>query len=70
MHALWSGLVVTDDSLVQCIHEIHRALQDDDRVVLKTAPKRGYQLVLPADIAQHPPSGEFERAAGGTGETC
>ena len=69
MHALWSGLVVTDDSLVQCIHEIRRALQDDDRVVLKTAPKRGYRLVLPADIAQHPPSGEFERAPGGIGET-
>jgi TolB-like protein/DNA-binding winged helix-turn-helix (wHTH) protein/tetratricopeptide (TPR) repeat protein len=69
MHALWSGLVVTDDSLVQCIHEIRRALQDDDRVVLKTAPKRGYRLVLPADIVQHPPSAEFERAAGGIGET-
>jgi DNA-binding winged helix-turn-helix (wHTH) protein len=69
MHALWSGLVVTDDSLVQCIHEIRRALQDDDRVVLRTAPKRGYRLVLPADIAQHPLSGEFERAAGGIGGT-
>jgi DNA-binding winged helix-turn-helix (wHTH) protein len=69
MDALWSGLVVTDDSLVQCVHEIRRALQDDDRVVLRTAPKRGYRLVLPADIAQHPPSGEFERAAGGIGET-
>ena len=69
MDALWSGLVVTDDSLVQCIHEIRRALQDDDRVLLRTAPKRGYRLVLPADIAQNPPSGEFERAAGGIGET-
>ena len=69
MHALWSGLVVTDDSLVQCIHEIRRALQDDDRILLKTAPKRGYRLVLPADIAQHPPWGEFERPAGGNGET-
>src|SRR5450432_4428289 len=53
MHALWSGLVVTDDSLVQCIHEIRRALQDNDRAVLKTVPKRGYRLVLPADAVQH-----------------
>jgi adenylate cyclase len=47
MHALWPGLTVTDDSLVQCIHEIRRAILDNDRVVLKTAPKRGYRLVLP-----------------------
>ena len=46
MHALWPGLVVTDDSLVQCIHEIRRALHDNDRIVLQTAPKvlpRRYQ---------------------------
>ena len=49
LSALWPGLVVTDDSLVQCIHEIRRALQDEDRVVLKTLPKRGYRLVLPAE---------------------
>jgi DNA-binding winged helix-turn-helix (wHTH) protein len=65
MHAVWSGLVVTDDSLVQCIHEIRRALRDDDRVVLRTAPKRGYQLLLPVDIARHPPSGEIGEAFAG-----
>src|SRR5271169_6409419 len=69
MHALWPGLVVTDDSLVQCVHEIRRAFQDNDRVVLKTAPKRGYRLVLPADAAQHRPWGEPERPAGSAGET-
>jgi adenylate cyclase len=69
MHALWPGLAVTDDSLVQCVHEIRRAFQDNDRIVLKTAPKRGYRLVLPADDAQHRPWGEPERPAGGAGET-
>jgi adenylate cyclase len=69
MHALWPGLVVTDDNLVQCIHEIRRAFQDNDRVVLKTAPKRGYRLVLPVDAAQERPWGEPERAADGAGET-
>ena len=43
--------------------------QDNDRIVLKTAPKRGYRLVLPADAAQHRPWGEPERPAGGDGET-
>jgi adenylate cyclase len=47
MQALWSGLVVTDDNLVQCIHEIRCALRDQDRTLVKTAPKRGYRLVLP-----------------------
>jgi TolB-like protein/DNA-binding winged helix-turn-helix (wHTH) protein/tetratricopeptide (TPR) repeat protein len=48
MRAVWPGIAVTDDSLVQCIHEIRRALRDDERALLKTVPKRGYRLVLPA----------------------
>ena len=51
MNAVWPRLIVTDDSLVQCVHEIRRALQDDDRAVLKTVPKRGYLLDLPATFA-------------------
>ena len=55
MAALWPGLAVTDDNLVQCVHEIRRAFRDNDRAVLKTTPKRGYRLVPPADAAQHGP---------------
>jgi adenylate cyclase len=51
LHALWPGLAITDDSLVQCVHEIRCAFQDSGRVVLKTAPKRGYRLVLPDGFA-------------------
>jgi adenylate cyclase len=73
MHALWPGLVVTDDSLVQCIHEIRRAFHDSNRAILKTSPKRGYRLVLPAETGfgavLHPPGGEPERIADGVGET-
>ena len=29
MAAVWPGIAVTDDSLVQCIHEIRRALRDE-----------------------------------------
>ena len=49
MAAVWPDTAVTDDSLVQCMHEIRRALGDDDHAVLKTVPKRGYRLVLPPD---------------------
>jgi TolB-like protein len=45
--AVWPGLAVTDDSLVQCIHEIRRALGDEARSVLKTVPRRGYKLASP-----------------------
>jgi adenylate cyclase len=65
MQALWSGVVVTDDNLVQCIHEIRRAFQDDHRVVLKTAPKRGYRLVVPTDVAQDRTWGEPDPPADG-----
>ncbi len=59
---LWPGKVVTEDSLVQCIGEIRRALQDHDHKVLVTAPKRGYRLVpvLPdTDQSGVPPAQEI-----------
>jgi TolB-like protein len=46
MHVVWGGIAVTDDSLVQCIHEIRRALKDDGHDVLQTVSRRGYRLVL------------------------
>ena len=71
MQAVWPGIAVTDDSLVQCIHEIRRALHDDERALLKTAQKRGYRLVLPAGVvdgaAQDQPRGESVRVADGAG---
>jgi len=39
---VWPGIVVTDDSLVQCIGDIRRALGDDDHRIVKTVPRRGY----------------------------
>ncbi|MBD9527386.1 winged helix-turn-helix domain-containing protein [Paracoccus sp. PAR01] len=48
--AVWKGVAVTDDSLVQCISEIRRALGDTDRSLLKTVPRRGYRLDLSEDV--------------------
>jgi TolB-like protein/DNA-binding winged helix-turn-helix (wHTH) protein/Flp pilus assembly protein TadD len=48
---VWPATAVTDDSLVQCIHEIRRALKDDAHAVLKTVSGRGYRLVLPTKAA-------------------
>jgi TolB-like protein/DNA-binding winged helix-turn-helix (wHTH) protein/cytochrome c-type biogenesis protein CcmH/NrfG len=46
IEAVWPGIAVTEDSLFQCIHEIRRALHDEARTILQTAPKRGYRLLL------------------------
>ncbi|TIL83094.1 MAG: adenylate cyclase, partial [Mesorhizobium sp.] len=45
IETVWPATAVTDDSIVQCIHEIRRALNDDAHVVLKTVPRRGYRIV-------------------------
>lgn len=49
MKAVWNGIAVTDDSLVQCIHEIRAALDDNGQAVVQTVPRRGYRLVLPSN---------------------
>src|SRR5262245_49387464 len=42
IQAVWPGVFVTDDSLVQCIGEIRKALDDTGRRIIKTVPRRGY----------------------------
>jgi pimeloyl-ACP methyl ester carboxylesterase/DNA-binding winged helix-turn-helix (wHTH) protein len=41
---VWPNLMVTDDSLVQCVREIRQALGESNRQVLRTVPKQGYLL--------------------------
>ena len=50
--AVWPDLHVSDDSIVQCVGDIRRALGDSDRSIIRTVPKRGYQLV--PDLAREP----------------
>jgi DNA-binding winged helix-turn-helix (wHTH) protein len=42
MRAVWADAFVTDDSLVQCLIEVRRALGDESRRYIKTVPRRGY----------------------------
>ncbi|HET9651654.1 MAG TPA: winged helix-turn-helix domain-containing protein [Usitatibacter sp.] len=42
--AVWPGLVVTDDTLVQSIGELRRALGDDRARFIRTVPRRGYRF--------------------------
>jgi len=45
---LWPGVIVTDDSLTQCVSDLRRALGDRANQVLRTLPRRGYMLT--ADV--------------------
>jgi len=42
IQTLWPEAFVTDDSLVQCMVELRRALDDRSQEILKTVPRRGY----------------------------
>ena len=52
--AVWGGVAVTDDSLVQCVGDIRRAL-GSARDALKTVPKLGYCLYADAPPASARP---------------
>ncbi|MGS5087068.1 winged helix-turn-helix domain-containing protein [Hydrogenophaga sp. A37] len=47
--AVWPGVSVVEDSLVQCVSEIRSALGATDRDRLQTLPKRGYRLASEPD---------------------
>ena len=50
---VWGDAVVTDESLTKCISEIRKALGDHNRTILKTFPKRGYQLVADTNFTSN-----------------
>src|SRR5215470_17720729 len=50
LQAVWPDSFVTDDSLVQCLRDVRRALGDDEQRFIKTVPRRGY--IFDAEIAE------------------
>lgn len=59
---VWPDTFVTDDSLMQCIADIRRALGDSDHKLVQTVPKRGYLLgATPAVEAATPVPGQPAR---------
>jgi DNA-binding winged helix-turn-helix (wHTH) protein/TolB-like protein/Flp pilus assembly protein TadD len=52
--AVWPDVVVTEDSLVQCITEIRRAIGDARHELLRTVPRRGYRLEAATPTAAVP----------------
>jgi predicted ATPase/DNA-binding winged helix-turn-helix (wHTH) protein len=54
IQALWPEAFVTDDSLVQCMVELRRALDDRSQEILKTVPRRGYIFAAEVDTDRSP----------------
>ena len=48
LQAVWPGVVVTENSLAQCIAEIRRELGSTNQVAIETVPRRGYRFHPPA----------------------
>ena len=46
--AVWGDAIVTDDSLVQAVKDIRKALGDADRTIIKTVSRRGYEMIAVA----------------------
>jgi TolB-like protein/class 3 adenylate cyclase len=44
MAAVWPDVVVTDESITQCVRDVRKALGDEVQQLVKTVPKRGYLL--------------------------
>jgi DNA-binding winged helix-turn-helix (wHTH) protein/TolB-like protein/Tfp pilus assembly protein PilF len=42
IRAVWGDSSVTDNSLVQCLIEVRRALGDQNQALIRTVPRRGY----------------------------
>jgi DNA-binding winged helix-turn-helix (wHTH) protein len=40
--AVWPNVIVSDDSLAQCVSDLRSALNDSERRIIKTVPRRGY----------------------------
>lgn len=59
MDALWPDVVVTGNSVTQCVHDIRVALGSEAHQTLRTLPRRGYLFtsdviaVPPADPSSH-----------------
>lgn len=61
LRAAWADVVVTEDSLTQCLIEIRKVLGDDARDMVRTVPRRGYLFDVPVMV--HEPGEDPETPA-------
>jgi DNA-binding winged helix-turn-helix (wHTH) protein len=44
--AVWSNVIVTDESLARCVSDVRLALGDRGQRIIRTVPRRGYLLAV------------------------
>src|SRR5215468_7226088 len=59
--AVWPNVIVSDDSIAQCIRELRSRLGDDDHSLIKTVSRRGY--LLDTTVTAQPPQRLPDKAA-------
>jgi DNA-binding winged helix-turn-helix (wHTH) protein len=70
LDAVWAGVVVTDESLVQSIRQLRQKLGDRGHRLIKTVPRRGYRLEATLDtepsqsVAPEPGAAAIEQLRG------
>ena len=64
--SVWPNLAVTDDTLVQSISELRRALGDDGPRLIKTVPRRGYRLEAKVTNVSEPDGAKMDVPSEGT----
>jgi class 3 adenylate cyclase/predicted ATPase len=64
--AVWTDVIVTDVSLARCVSDVRLALDDQERRIIKTVPRRGYLFAVPVSangsVATDPPPDETQLA--------
>jgi TolB-like protein/DNA-binding winged helix-turn-helix (wHTH) protein/Flp pilus assembly protein TadD len=67
---IWPNIAVTEDSLVQCVTELRRALRDKEQRLIKTVQRRGYRFeaVLSAEPSAAEPRGSAAPTQSAIGE--
>ncbi len=50
--AVWPDVIVTEESLTQCVSEVRQALGGAGQTIIRTIPKRGYLFDMPVRIEE------------------
>jgi DNA-binding winged helix-turn-helix (wHTH) protein/tetratricopeptide (TPR) repeat protein len=67
--AVWPGIIVTEDSLTQCIRDVRKSIGDETQSLVRTVPRRGYMFQAGEDsLSASLPPAAAAVAAGRTPE--
>ena len=54
---VWPDVIVNDDALAQCVHDVRNAIGDTDQRYIRTVSRRGYMFIHPVTLTADLPTG-------------